>query len=184
MTRPTRPTPNPSRKREGHSADTPSTPAPITLAAITGAHGVAGEVRLKLFGDGIGALKGARSFNDGTLTPTAIRPDNKGGAIARFAEIADRTAAEALRGTVLTVPRDALPPLEEGEFYHADLIGLPVVTDDGEAIGTTSNIMNYGATDIVEIAPETGAPFMVPLIPDAVPDWDSERLVLARAFLP
>ncbi|MBL4792633.1 MAG: 16S rRNA processing protein RimM [Citromicrobium sp.] len=100
------------------------------------------------------------------------------------AEIADRTAAEALRGTVLTVPRDALPPLEEGEFYHADLIGLPVVTDDGEAIGTTSNIMNYGATDIVEIAPETGAPFMVPLIPDAVPDWDSERLVLARAFLP
>ena len=157
---------------------------PITLAAVTGAHGVAGEVRLKLFGDGIGALKGARSFNDGALTPTAIRPDNKGGAIARFAEIADRTAAEALRGTVLTVPREALPPLEEGEFYHADLIGLPVVTDDGEAIGTTTNIMNYGATDIVEIAPETGAPFMVPLIPDAVPDWDSERLVLARAFLP
>ena len=69
-------------------------------------------------------------------------------------------------------------------LYFADLIGLPVVTDDGEAIGTTTNIMNYGATDIVEIAPETGAPFMVPLIPDAVPDWDSERLVLARAFLP
>ena len=143
-----------------------------------------GPHRLKLFGEGIGALKGAKSFNGGTLTPTAIRSDNKGGAIARFAEIADRTAAEGLRGTELTVPRSALPPLDPDEFYHADLIGLRVETEDGEVVGTTTNIMNYGATDIVEIAPAAGAPFMVPLIPAAVPDWDTERLVLARAFLP
>ena len=183
MTRPTRPTPNPSRKREGNSRD-----KPITLAAVTGAHGVAGEVRLKLLGEGVEALKAHKIFNadaaGGALTPTKIRSDNKGGAIARFAEIADRTAAEGLRGTVLTVPREALPALAEDEFYFADLIGLPVVTDEGEPVGVTANIMNYGATDIVEIAPTDGNPFMIPLIPAAVPEWNSERLVLARAFLP
>lgn len=157
---------------------------PITLAAVIGAHGVTGEVRLKLFGDDVGTLKGQKSFNDGTLTPVKIRSDNKGGAIARFAEVADRTAAEGLRGTTLTVPRSALPPLAEDEFYHADLIGIAVVTDDGDTIGITTDVMNYGATDIVEIAPDEGSPFLVPLIPDAVPEWNAERLVLARAFLP
>ena len=63
-----------------------------------------------------------------------VRDDGKGGAIARFAEVTDRTAAEALRGTALTVPRAALPPLGQGEYYHADLIGLAAVSDSGEAI--------------------------------------------------
>ena len=69
---------------------------PVTLAAVTGAHGVTGEVRLKLFGEGVDALKRYASFNDGALTLSKIRSDNKGGAVARFAEIADRTAAEQL----------------------------------------------------------------------------------------
>ena len=58
---------------------------PVTLAAITGAHGVTGEVRLKLFGDGLASLKGHKTFNDGALTLKKVRDDNKGGAIARFA---------------------------------------------------------------------------------------------------
>ncbi|WP_459789664.1 ribosome maturation factor RimM [Alteriqipengyuania sp. 357] len=156
----------------------------MTLAAVTGAHGVAGEVRLKLFGDGVDALKAHKTFNEGTLTTIKIRSDNKGGAIARFAEIADRATADALRGTLLTVSREALPPLEDDEFYHADLIGLPVVTDDGESVGTVADVMNYGATDIVEIAPVEGKAFLAPLIPAAIPEWDAQRLVLSRAFLP
>jgi len=85
----------------------------ITLAAVAGAHGVRGEVRLKLFGEGPDSLKRFATFDAAgrTLTLAALRDDGKGGAIARFAEIADRTAAEALRGTVLSVPRAALPPL-------------------------------------------------------------------------
>ena len=163
------------------------TDQPVTLAAITGAHGVTGEVRLKLFGDGVDALKAQKTFNDGELTATKIRSDNKGGAIARFAEVADRTAAEALRGTVLTVPRDALPPLEDGEFYHADLIGLLAITDTGKPVGTVIDVANYGATDIVEIAldpPPAKGPktFMVPLIPVAVPEWNADRLVIAQEF--
>ncbi|MCL9998444.1 MAG: ribosome maturation factor RimM [Erythrobacter sp.] len=160
---------------------------PVTLAAIAGAHGVAGEVRLKLFGEGVAALAQHKSFNDGALTLVKIREDGKGGAVARLAESTSRADAERLRGTVLTVPREALPPLVEGEFYHADLLGLPVVTDAGDVIGTVAAIENFGATDIIEItlepAPEKGPKtFMVPMIPAAVIEWDDNRLVIAADF--
>ena len=160
---------------------------PVTLAAIAGAHGVAGEVRLKLFGEGVAALSAHKTFNDGALTLVKIREDGKGGAIARLAESTSRAYAERLRGTVLTVPREALPPLPEGEYYHTDLLGLPVVTDAGARIGTVAAIENFGATDIIEIArepvPEKGPKtFMVPMIPAAVLEWDEHRLVIAEAF--
>ena len=156
---------------------------PVTLAAVIGAHGVAGEVRLKLLGEGLDTLKGHKAFNDGALTLSKIRSDNKGGAVARFAEVADRGAAERLRGTALTVPRAALPPLEEGEYYHADLIGLPAVTEAGDEVGTVIAVENYGATDLVEIEKPDGKKIMVPLIADAVPDWNEDRLVVDSAFI-
>lgn len=160
---------------------------PVTLAAIAGAHGVAGEVRLKLFGEGIATLAQHKTFNDGALTLLKVREDGKGGGIARLAESTSRADAERLRGTVLTVPREALPPLGEGEYYHADLLGLPVVTDAGLRVGTVAAIENFGATDIIEIArdplPEKGPKtFMVPMIPAAVLEWDEHRLVIAEAF--
>lgn len=162
-------------------------PAPVTLAAIAGAHGVAGEVRLKLFGEGVAALSRHKHFNDGALTLIKVRDDGKGGAIARFAESTSRADAERLRGTALSVPRDALPPLGEGEFYHVDLLGLPVVTDAGESVGSVVAIENFGATDIIEIVrdpvPEKGPKtFMVPFIPAAVREWDDRRLVIAAEF--
>jgi len=159
------------------------TDKPVTLAAVAGAHGVTGEVRLKLFGEGLEAFSAHRTFNDGALTLSKARDDGKGGAIARFAEVADRTAAEALRGTVLTVPRSALPPLAEGEYYHADLIGLVAVSDAGDPLGTVFAIENFGAGDIVEIERPDGKRFMVPLRADAVPEWDSDRLVIAADFV-
>ena len=161
---------------------------PVTLAAITGAHGVTGEVRLKLFGEGVDALSKHKSFNEGTLTLKKIRSDNKGGAVARFAEVSGRGEAEKLRGTVLSVSRDALPSLEEGEYYHSDLIGLAAVTDAGEAVGRVIAVHNFGATDIIEIekdpAPEKGQKtFMVPMIAAAVPEWDADRLVVNADFV-
>mgnify|MGYP006408449279 FL=1 len=156
---------------------------PITLAAITGAHGVAGEVRLKLLGDGLESLKSHKHYNDGALTLQKVRSDNKGGAIARFAGIDNRTAAEKLRGTTLSVSRNDLPPLEDGEFYHSDLIGLAVVTDSGEPVGEVRAIENFGATDIVEIEKPDGKSFMIPLTEQAVPEWNAERLVMSADFL-
>ncbi len=155
---------------------------PVTLAAITGAHGVTGEVRLKLFGEGVAALAAHERFNDGALTLARVRDDSKGGAIARFAEVADRTAAEKLRGTLLTVPRSALPPLGEGEYYHADLIGLAAVSDAGEPLGSVVAVENFGAGDVIEIERPGGKRFMVPMRAEAVPEWDAERLVVVAAF--
>ena len=155
---------------------------PVTLAAISGAHGVTGEVRLKLFGEGVSALSAHRAFNGGALTLKKVRDDGKGGAIARFAEITDRTAAEKLRGTLLTVPRSALPPLGEGEYYHTDLIGLPAVSDAGEALGTVVAVENFGAGDVLEIERPDRKRFMVPMTPAAVPEWDGQRLVVTAGF--
>jgi 16S rRNA processing protein RimM len=155
---------------------------PVTLAAIAGAHGVTGEVRLKLFGEGVAGLKAYRAFNDGKLTVVKLKDDGKGGAIARFAEVTDRNAAEALRSTVLTVPRSTLPPLAEGEYYHADLLGLPAVSTEGEALGTCVAVENYGAGDVLEIERPDKKRFMVPMRAEAVPEWDGEQLVIAAAY--
>jgi len=149
--------------------------APVTLAVITGAHGVTGEVRLKLF---TGDLSGYRSFNGGTLTVKSLR-----NGIARFAEVPDRNAAERLRGLELTVPRSALPPLEEGEYYHADLLGLPCVSTSGEALGIVVAIDNFGAGDVIEVERPDTKRFMVPMRAEAVPDWNDERLVVDEAFI-
>ncbi len=143
---------------------------PVVLAAIIGAHGVTGEVRLKLFGDGPDSLKPYTSFDAGgrTLTLKSVRAGSNG-AVARFTEVANRNDAEALRGTELTVPRSALPPLGEGEYYHIDLIGLPCVSDAGEALGAIVAIENFGAGDIIEIerpaeaSGKSGNRFMVPM---------------------
>ncbi len=160
---------------------------PVTLAAIVGAHGVGGEVRLKLFGEGVDSLRRFRAFNNSALTLKKLRDDGKGGAIAAFAEVPDRTAAEKLRGTALTVPRSALPPLEEGEYYHADLIGLLAVSNEGEALGTCIAVDNFGAGDVLEIQRPSvdgkpGKKFMVPMRAEAVPEWDHARLVITAAF--
>jgi 16S rRNA processing protein RimM len=150
----------------------------VTLAVVTGAHGVAGEVRLKVFAED---LKPHKSFNDGALTVKSLRLTPQG-AIARFVEIADRTAAEGLRGTELAVPRSALPPLGEGEYYHADLIGLPAVSDTGDTLGTVVLIENFGAGDVLEIERPDGKRFMVPMKVEAVPEWSDERLVVTAAY--
>jgi 16S rRNA processing protein RimM len=152
---------------------------PITLAVIIGAHGVMGEVRLKLFCEGVESLKAHTSFNDGALTLKSLRPGNT--IIARFAEIADRNGAEAARGTELTVARDALPPLADGEYYHADLLGLPCVSTTGEELGICVAIDDFGAGDVIEVERPDKKRFMVPVTAEAVPEW-GDRIVIDAAF--
>jgi len=156
---------------------------PVTLAAIAGAHGVRGEVRLKLFGEGAETLRAFSVFDAGDrkLTLKSVRPANQG-AVATFAEVTDRSGAEALRGTVLTVPRSALPPLGEGEYYHHDLLGLPCVSTDGRAVGEVVAVENFGAGDILEIAKPDGKRFMVPMNDKAVPEW-GEQVVISSDYI-
>ena len=132
-------------------------------------------MRLKLFTDDLAPY---RAFNGGALTLKNLR-----NGIARFAEIPDRNAAERLRGTELTVPRSALPPLGEGEYYHADLLGLPCVSTSGETLGNVVAIDNFGAGDVIEIERPDGKRFMVPMRAEAVPEWNDKYLVVDEAFI-
>jgi 16S rRNA processing protein RimM len=154
---------------------------PVTLAVIIGAHGVTGEVRLKLFTEDL-SLYPELNAGGRALTLKSVRP-GPNGTVARFAEVADRNAAEALRGTELTVPRASLPPLGEGEYYHADLIDLPCISTSGEALGKVVLIENFGASDVIEIERPDGRRFMVPMRPEAVPEWDAGRLLIDDAFV-
>ncbi len=158
----------------------------VTLAAVSGAHGVTGEVRLKLFTDDIEALRRYASFNDGALTIKTLRP-TKDGAIVRFAEINDRNAAEKLRSTVLSVPRETLPKLPDGEYYFSDLLGLPCVSTNGEALGVCIAVENFGASDVIEIQRpmadgKPGKKFMVPMNTQAVPEWGAV-IIIDAAFV-
>lgn len=155
----------------------------ITLAAVAGAHGIAGEVRLKLFTQNAGSLGRHRAVKvgDRRLTLQSVKPGG-GGAIARFAGIADRNAAEALRGLVVTVPRSALPPLEEGEYYHVDIIGLACVDPSGTELGRVVAVDNFGAGDILEIENTAGKRHMVPFRA-GIADLDGERIKVDPAFL-
>src|SRR3546814_17728538 len=94
------------------------------------------------------------------LSLKSIRP-GKGDAVARFAEVSDRTDAEKLRGTVLAVARESLPPLGEGEYYHADLIDLPCTSPTGEDLGHVVAVDNYGAGDVIELKRPDGGRLLV-----------------------
>jgi 16S rRNA processing protein RimM len=94
---------------------------------------------------------------------------------ARIKGVTTREAAEALTGTRLYIDRALLPAREEDEWYHSDLIGLATQDQDGATIGTVVAVHNFGAGDIVEIAPAGGgATLLVPFTRDTVPEVDVE----------
>ena len=102
--------------------------------------------------------------------------------MARFEGISDRSSAEALRGSLVEVDRSALPPLAEGEYYHADLIGLAAVDHEGNSVGSVVAVENYGAGDLLEIEAQDGKCSLIPFKP-GIADLDADRIVLDRAFL-
>jgi 16S rRNA processing protein RimM len=156
----------------------------VTLAAIAGAHGIRGEVRLKLFADSVSALaEHDRVLVDGTprrLLHVGGTPKSPN---ARLEGVNDRSAAEALRGTLIEVERDALPPLGEGEYYHSDLLGLACFDKDGgAAIGTVASVENFGAGDLLEVELPGGNRSLIPFRP-GIADLVKDRIVLDPAFL-
>jgi 16S rRNA processing protein RimM len=155
----------------------------IALAAVAGAHGVKGEVRLKLFGEGVEAMSRHKDVLVGGAQRRllAVRAGGKA-AVAKFAGVDDRSAAEALRGTLVEVDRAALPPLADGEYYHADLIGLPAVHGSGTALGTVVAVEHYGAGDLLEIEVEGGKRSLIPFKP-GIADLEDGRIVLDPDFL-
>ncbi len=147
----------------------------ILVGRIAGAFGVRGEVRLTAYTADPASLLGYKSLlrADGSLALTLRSGRVSGGLlIARAAEIDTREAAEALKGLTLHIPRSRLPPAEDDdEFYLADLIGLAALSLAGESLGHIKSVQNFGAGDLLEIAPDDGSPsWWVPFTHDAVPE--------------
>ena len=155
----------------------------IPLAAVAGAHGIKGEVRLKLFSDSSESLaRQAKLYVGGAERRLLGVRDAGKGAVARFEGIADRTGAEGLRGSLVEIDRADLPPLEEGEYYHADLIGTPCVDAEGRPLGTVAAVENFGAGDLLEIERGDGKRALIPFKP-GIADLEGERIVLDPDFL-
>ena len=161
----------------------PATVERIALAAVAGAHGVRGEVKLKLFGDGIDSLSGQPSLTVGgqPLKLKDVRAGNKT-AIARFDGVTSREAAEALRGLLIEIDRESLPPLKPGEYYHADLIGLACVDGGGHLVGTVAAIEDFGAGELLEIMKPDGRRSLIPFR-DGIADLVDDRIVVDPDFL-
>lgn len=165
----------------------------VLLGVVIGAQGIRGEVKVKTFtgdpeaiGD-YGPLSDAKAERQFSLKVRRVAQGKyKAGdvVIAAIQGIADRNAAEALKGTELYVSRDALPEAEDGEFYYADLVGLQAVATDGRVLGSVVAVHNFGAGDILEVKPEGSASAMVPFTDDAVPevDLDAGRVIVDPAF--
>lgn len=148
---------------------------PIQMAVIGAAHGIKGELRVKTFtGDPLAlADYGPLYAKDGrAFEIAAIRPANEV-VVVRFKGVADRNAAEALTGTELFVDRAALPDDgDEGEFYHADLVGLQVRDENGAPVGKVFAVQNYGGGDILEIQYQGRKGVLIPFTQAAVPVVD------------
>jgi 16S rRNA processing protein RimM len=149
--------------------------APICVARIGAAHGVRGAVKLRTFTEDPLAVKaygplltkdGARQFE-----VTHAR-EAKGHLVATLKGIATREDAERLNGLELYIAREKLPATDENEYYHADLIGLAAVTPANEPLGRVIAIHNFGAGDIIEISPQSGATMLLPFTNAVVPSVD------------
>jgi 16S rRNA processing protein RimM len=144
----------------------------VLLAVIIGAQGLKGDVRVKAFTekpDALASYGGLHTRDGRRFSVTGARGTKPDEAVLTLAEIKDRAGAEALKGVELFVTRAALPPTDEDEFYHADLIGLRAEDETGRVLGTVQAMHNYGAGDVIEIARPDGDSVLLPFTRETVP---------------
>lgn len=174
----------PTLSPEGRgSARAESEAARVCLAVVTAPHGVKGLVRIKTFTAEPDALARYRPLEDEQGAPVELEVLGaaKGVLLARIAGIADRDAAESWKGMRLYLPRAALPEPGDEEYYHADLLGLPVELADGTPLGLVHAIHDFGAGDTIEIARDAGPTLVLPFTRAVVPvvDLAQRRIVVA-----
>jgi len=146
----------------------------ICLGVIVGVKGLRGEVRVKSFAERPAdvAAYGPLSTDDGRAIALTVTGSAQGVVIARIKGVADRTAAEGLKGTKLYVDRAALPETQDGTYYHADLVGLAAVLPSGDALGKIVAVHNFGAGDLFEVEMADGRTELVPFSDAAVAEVD------------
>lgn len=147
----------------------------VCVGIIVGAHGVRGAVRVKSFTQEPGDVAAYGALTDETgQRRYALKPVGKvrGVILAELDDVADRNAAEALRGVRLYAERGRFPRLGGNEFYHADLIGLAAETAGGARLGRVRAVDNYGAGDVIELELASGGSVVLPFNRQAVPVVD------------
>jgi 16S rRNA processing protein RimM len=158
-------------------------PERVCVGAVAGAHGVRGLVRIKTFTERPEDLTAYGPITDEAgqrVFEVTVTGRVKGGLLARIGGVADRYAAQALRGVRLYVARAAMPAPEAEEYYHADLIGLAAEDRDGRSLGRVSAVYNFGAGDMLEIERAEGESLLLPFTRAVVPvvDLEAGRLVV------
>jgi 16S rRNA processing protein RimM len=156
----------------------------LAVGAIAGPHGVRGQFKVKLFAETPAALEqyGALQIDDGRALKLTVKSVNsKGLVIVSAIGVNSREAAEALRGMLLSTSRASLPDPAEDELYHADLLGAAVFHEDGTNLGEVVALYNFGAGEIIEVKPASGASVMLPFAGESVLSVDipNRRVVLA-----
>ncbi len=131
----------------------PDTQKMVIMGNIVAAHGVRGQMKVKIFCERAQDLTayGPLSLEDGTALTLQIKSFNKGLAICSAASVSNRDGAEALTGSALYLERDKLPELDEGQIYQVDLLGMQVCNSDGTLLGVVVGLHDFGAGEIVEI---------------------------------
>ncbi len=145
----------------------------VIVGSILGASGLRGEVRVRGFTDSRERYATGSTVYFGSI-PRRIersRP-HKSGLVVKFEGVDGRNAAEALRGTVLTVPLSAVLPLEGSNYYHYQIIGMAVWTAEDEYLGTVREILPAGGTDVYVIKSEEGRELLLPALREVVTDVD------------
>jgi 16S rRNA processing protein RimM len=148
------------------------------MGRIVGAFGVQGWVKIQPFSAEPGGLQQYREWLIGDVErwrSVAVLDSEVHGnvLVARIGGVMDREAAAALRGHEVALPRDALPPAEEGEYYWADLVGLRVVNGVGEHLGEVSEVFSNGAQDVLRVR-EAATERLIPFVPAYVSQVDLE----------
>lgn len=144
----------------------------LAVAKVLAPHGIRGEVRVEVLSDDPGRLASVRAcwlrVAGGESRPAEIvaaRPGPRGTAIVAFEGIGDRTAAEALRGALVEIPVERARPLPEGRFYLFELMGMEVVTEQGQRLGHISGVLRSPAHDIWEVSRPSGEqPVLIPAV--------------------
>ena len=156
----------------------------LLMGVIAGAHGVHGEVRVKSFTAVPDDLINMGPFTDMSGSGKYLikfTGRSRGLLLGAVNSVRDRNSAEALRGTKLYVKRDVLPPVEEDEFYYADLVGLKVFLESNKFYGEVKSVQEYGAGDVLEIIRENGQTDLLPFTLEIFPKIEikANRLVIA-----
>ena len=158
----------------GHAADSHADDW-VVVGRVLGAWGIRGDVRVEPHSDRRERFSpGSRIYLNGVETDVVSSRPHRGGLVVRLATVTDRTAAEALKGAALTVPRDQIDPLPDGSYYYFQILGLRVRTDDGEELGQVHEILATGGNDVYVVRGPAGER-LVPALGDVVLDVDLDR---------